>query len=29
MAEKIMAFLGEQGMLTWTARPIYKLVHLI
>jgi hypothetical protein len=29
MAEKIMAFLDEQGMLTWTALPIYKLVHLI
>lgn len=29
MAEKIMSFLAEQGMLTWTARPIYQLAHLI
>ncbi|MEO6885128.1 MAG: diiron oxygenase [Jatrophihabitantaceae bacterium] len=29
MAEKIMAFLGEQGLLTWSARPIYKFAHLI
>ena len=27
--EKIMAFLDEQGMVTWSSRPIYKLVHLI
>lgn len=27
--EKIMAFLDEQGMLTRSSRPIYKLVHLI
>jgi hypothetical protein len=29
MAEKIMAFLDEQGMVTWYSRPIYELVHLI
>jgi hypothetical protein len=29
MAEKIMAFLDEQGMLTWYSRPIYELAHLI
>ena len=29
MGEKIMAFLDEQGMVTWTARPIYQLVNLI
>jgi hypothetical protein len=29
LAERIMAFLDEQGMLTWTARPIYRLAHLI
>ncbi len=29
LAEKIMEFLGEQGMLTWYSRPIYKLAHLI
>ncbi|MEO8889152.1 MAG: diiron oxygenase [Jatrophihabitantaceae bacterium] len=29
MGEKIMAFLDEQGMLTWNARPIYRAVHLI
>jgi len=27
--EKIMAFLDEQGMVTWSSRPIYRLVHLI
>lgn len=29
MAEKIMGFLDEQGLLTWSARPIYKFAHLI
>ena len=29
MAEKIMAFLGEQGMLTWYTKPIYGLAHLV
>jgi hypothetical protein len=29
MAEKIMAFLDEQGMLTWYAKPIYGLAHLV
>jgi hypothetical protein len=29
MGERIMAFLDEQGMVTWTARPIYQLVNLI
>jgi hypothetical protein len=29
MASKIMNFLDEQGMVTWSSRPIYKLVHLI
>lgn len=29
MAEKIMAFLDEQGMLTWYSKPIYGLAHLI
>lgn len=29
MAEKIMAFLAEQGMVTWYTRPIYALVSLI
>jgi hypothetical protein len=29
LAEKIMAFLDEQGMVTWSARPIYKLAKLI
>jgi para-aminobenzoate N-oxygenase AurF len=29
MAEKIMAFLDEQGMLTWYAKPIYAAAHLI
>jgi len=29
MASKIMSFLDEQGMVTWSSRPIYKLVHLI
>jgi len=24
-----MKFLDEQGMVTWSSRPIYKLVHLI
>jgi P-aminobenzoate N-oxygenase AurF len=28
-AEKIMAFLDEQGMLTWYTRPIYAAAHLI
>jgi para-aminobenzoate N-oxygenase AurF len=28
LAEKIMAFLDEQGMLTWSARPIYRLAGL-
>jgi hypothetical protein len=28
-AEKIMAFLDEQGMLSWYAKPIYGLAHLI
>ncbi|PZS34671.1 MAG: hypothetical protein DLM58_05295 [Pseudonocardiales bacterium] len=27
--EKIMTFLDEQGMITRSSRPIYKLVHLI
>ncbi|PZS13423.1 MAG: hypothetical protein DLM57_16745 [Pseudonocardiales bacterium] len=27
--EKIMAFLDEQGMVTWSSRPLYRLVHLI
>lgn len=27
--EKIMVFLDEQGMVTWSSRPIYTLVHLI
>lgn len=27
--EKIMTFLGEQGMVTWSSRPLYRLVHLI
>ena len=22
-------FLDEQGMVTWSSRPIYKLVHLL
>jgi hypothetical protein len=29
MGEKIMGFLAEQGMVTRTARPIYRLVNLI
>jgi P-aminobenzoate N-oxygenase AurF. len=29
MAEKIMAFLHEQGMLTWYSRPIYAVAHLV
>jgi hypothetical protein len=29
MGEKIMAFLDEQGMITWYSRPIYGLVHLL
>ena len=29
MAEKIMAFLDEQGMVSWTSRPIYQLVNLL
>ncbi|HET8582553.1 MAG TPA: diiron oxygenase, partial [Jatrophihabitans sp.] len=29
MAEKIMAFLSEQGMLTWYSKPIYQLAHLV
>jgi hypothetical protein len=29
MAEKIMTFLTEQGMVTWYSRPIYRAVHLI
>jgi hypothetical protein len=29
MAEKIMTFLTEQGMVTWYSRPIYRAAHLI
>ncbi len=29
MAEKIMAFLEEQGMVTWYSKPIYQVAHLI
>jgi hypothetical protein len=29
MAEKIVAFLDDQGMLTWYSRPIYALAHLV
>lgn len=29
MGEKIMAFLAEQGMVTWYSRPIYRLVSLV
>jgi hypothetical protein len=29
MAEKIMAFLDKQGVLTWYSRPIYGLAHLV
>ena len=29
MGEKIMAFLEEQGMVTWYSKPIYRLVSLV
>jgi hypothetical protein len=29
MAEKIMGFLADQGMLTWYTKPIYGLAHLV
>lgn len=29
MAEKIMAFLQEQGMVTWYTKPIYAVAHLV
>jgi P-aminobenzoate N-oxygenase AurF len=29
LGEKVMAFLDEQGLITWSSRPIYKWVHLI
>jgi hypothetical protein len=29
MAEKIMGFLDEQGMLTWYTKPIYQAAHLV
>src|SRR3954454_19471768 len=29
MAEKIMTFLAEQGMVTWYSKPIYRLAHLV
>jgi hypothetical protein len=29
MAEKIMAFLDEQRMLTWYTKPIYQAAHLV
>ena len=29
MAEKIMAFLSEQGMVTWYSKPIYAAAHLV
>jgi hypothetical protein len=29
MAEKIMAFLADQGMVTWYTKPIYGIAHLI
>jgi hypothetical protein len=29
MAEKIMTFLEEQGMVTWYTKPIYGLAHLV
>ena len=29
MGEKIMAFLDEQGLVTWYSKPIYELVSLI
>src|SRR4051812_17509873 len=29
MAEKIMTFLADQGMVTWYVRPVYRAAHLI
>jgi hypothetical protein len=29
MAEKIMAFLDEQGMVTWYSQPIYRTARLL
>ena len=29
MAEKIMTYLDEQGMLTWYTKPIYQRAHLV
>ena len=29
MAEKIMTFLTDQGMVTWYSRPIYKVARLV
>ena len=29
MGEKIMAFLEEQGMVTWYSKPIYRIVSLV
>ncbi|MDT4997082.1 MAG: hypothetical protein QOD45_1150 [Pseudonocardiales bacterium] len=29
LGEKVMAFLTEQGLITWSSRPVYRLVHLI
>jgi hypothetical protein len=29
MAEKIMAFLDAEGMLTWYTKPIYRAAHLV
>jgi hypothetical protein len=29
MAEKIMTFLADQGMVTWYVKPIYQAAHLI
>jgi hypothetical protein len=29
MAEKIMTFLADQGMVTWYSKPIYKLARLV
>ncbi|TAM92294.1 MAG: diiron oxygenase [Jatrophihabitans sp.] len=29
LGEKIMSFLDEQGMITWNAKPIYRLVSLV
>ncbi len=29
MAEKIMAFLENEGMVTWYSKPIYRLTHLV